>query len=366
MVEIVGCVNLSKQTVTRANWLGAVSVIVGLALAILAQTAAAHLNTNSLYFFAPGVSLAGIGFITLVIANCCRKEHSEKSKKNPPPPDSSDDKAGSAVGGLWSDDDDDLDLFAPAPSKKDGKPQTELERALALSRGMLAPSIISQGYVIQTGSYNGVKPNDKVHPPRDVAGVYQQIPGERKQDSAQCAWLNENYYYQVVEGKGDCFYIALASGFLHHMVATQDFDGARAMVDACTDNVTPELKQTALDIIRDVKDKDSLIEFLLAKGCVNKLVRYFRAVAANMTGVQAVTTRNRYAEQAEVVAMTERFGAGWCITPEHESWEHLQKTKGVMRDELGNFLIIARPNHYDLLIPKRTIGQIGITEDTPF
>ncbi len=80
MNHIPGCISLSDRGQTVANVAGVISVIAGLALAILAQMAAHYFHTNSVYFFAPGVALAGVALLTLVLVNCCKKEKEEPPK----------------------------------------------------------------------------------------------------------------------------------------------------------------------------------------------------------------------------------------------------------------------------------------------
>jgi|GEM_PF-3692007 len=415
MSNIQGCISISDKAQTSVNVAGVVSVVAGLALAILAQTAAQHFHTNSVYFFAPGVALGGVALLALVLVNCCRKEREESTQSeasngaivasqqraevkggihtsNGSQQQSSGemgDHGDRSVGrsDLGRQTEYDLDEFIAPPDTSGNLGQSagiaaafkarntsyldqraqegaQLAAAIAASIKELAPSISPQEYRIQVGPYDGEKPTDMVAPPRDVRGVYEKIQGEGKQDPKQCAYFDEKYRYQVVQGMGDCFYIALISGFLHHMVAKNKHeDLKRTLALECQNFVFPDQHNRALALIDSIKDKDSLIDFLLDKKRFNELIQYFRTVAARIVGNSAIQSMKNYADDGEALQLSQLLGGGLCITPEHPDYSKLAGAQGIFHREPGNFLVICRPNHYDLLIPREILIALGL--DTP-
>ncbi len=389
MTNIPGCISLSDKGQTVANVAGVISVIAGLALAILAQMAARYFHTNGVYFFAPGVALAGLALLTLVFVNCCKKAKEEplqikdsiKTKK--PSVDMGAEGGGQQRPGLPANHSASSNSsrasstvprtpLPPSPLSSvgsiDNDDDPRLQAVIAASmEDELAPAISAAEYRTQVGPFDGKKSPQMVAAPRDFRGVYETIRGENQQDPTQLAVLDATYRYVGVKAQGDCLYIAAFAGHCFHMVAKNRFVKTENMLDTeCRQHVTKDQHDSALAIIRKIKDTNSLIAFLLNEAEFNEVIQYFRIVVAARLGVPEIKRMARYGEQPEVEELNKLFGGGVCITPEHPTYPYVQECHGVFKNHRGKFLVIQRAKeHFDVLIPQEILGILGLETPKP-
>lgn len=398
-------ISCSDRAVHWTNGVAVTALIGGLALAILASGAAARFHTHTLYFFAPGMGAAGASFIVLVIANCCRKkaqnqgqDRSDNQASGGGPAHS---EAGQGIkdenqnGGPGSSDGDTNSgesknpVTGPGSSaasksgeggggpKASGPPETKGDQSKTASMG-----IANVWYKIE-GCEQKLNPMVSAPFPVEKALTFEDASYTSEQNNAlklQRKCLDQHYYYQRTEGKGDCFYIAVASGVLHQMVAEKSQDktiqtlsdllsSTRTLMDGkeimLTDQKISEEHQTVLTQLHDVKNLETLTQFLSSREKVEALVMLLRQIGyqycPDAEDQANILTKRNWADFIELTTLAEYLGYQRCILPEHDYFPNTEY--GVIGDHetQAPFLIINRAQaHFDVMIRKDLLVKIGV------
>jgi hypothetical protein len=367
MVEPIGCFSISEKAAVRTNWAAVVSVVGGLVLALLAETAAHGLHTRAAYFFGPGIGLAGVGTAGLAIVNCCRKDD-EISQ------------------GGWS--------------RRQSSPARRQER-ISQHVEFFFPEIKKTAEYQAVGSYKPRIPSQKVSTIFTVDSVWNQIitwahrkcdtekakatrrialknqPLEERQQQetaaldAQKTHLSEHYHYQVVDGSGDCFYISLLSGVLHQMVRENNKEAIVTLLRREAQGIENSNIANVVKLVSEVTDLTSLVNFLISNDKVNTLVQFLRKLAYKRqpedTKRAEILTMKKWAQDEEARDMVRLFGGKLAITPEYEGYAALASTQHVQGVFEGNaerapFIVVYRNNnHYDVLLNKDMLAAIGVS-----
>lgn len=199
--------------------------------------------------------------------------------------------------------------------------------------------------------YHGEFPGAPVLFPRPVKSI---LPKGRQAD-----FLDPRFYYQVVKGEGDCFYIALISAIFHTMLYRKNFQEIRNKIE----ELSPEGHERVLALIERLEkspNKETLASIILSVQDMQDCILLFRKIAAQLTGGPEHAKSRHFANDVVAHNFREHFEVGLCVKDD----TYVRESHGIYGglEEANKCLIMHGGLHFDLLIPKTMLEGIGGSE----
>ncbi|MCH9610702.1 MAG: hypothetical protein S4CHLAM81_05790 [Chlamydiales bacterium] len=403
MTEGCGQIRASQRRVDIANWSGVTAVITGLAAAVLSQMAAKYFHTNAIYFYGPGMGASATGLVTLVVASCKTPvpEEVQKYEKESigPERNKAADKKKSPTPRAKRSGNPGNEVFHPKMTRLEHYAITDLNPHCIPQQKVAAPSSVRTHLEIardwnfhkceriagiirdHLGKAKDAKEEDaKLFHEEQIQGFTTahenlqksmrsgaSITAMEQKKETQIEELDRCYYYMEIMGDGNCLYYSLAVGLLHKMVANESQEVVCEQLLAFT--IKPEAKKhkdhykqpaqsQVVELVRNVRDRKSLFQFLTNDRQMNALVFFLKRVHRSCFGGNDNVLNNYdWADEEAAQALAQKLGGGFAYTFESQSYELL----GSELEGTPEYAVIFRNNnHYDVLIRRDILEKIGV------